>query len=483
MTIKELEQAVGMTRANIRFYEQEGLLAPRREENGYRDYSEADARTLERIKLLRRLHLGLEEIRSLQKGETALSDALARQLQKLEADQAALDRAREVCEKLRCAGTDYAALDPKPWLRELERSPAPVSERFAPPADEAQPVPGHPWRRYFARQLDLSLYMLPFLCLELLALRLPPRDMNFFFQLVNFYLAAIVMLIVEPLLLHFWGTTPGKWLLGITLRDADGEKLSLPRAFQRTFGVFNHGLGLGVPVYQLYRQWKCWKTVSENERCPWEWAPFSVRDGSRPERMTVSESSGRWLAWAAAQGALAALAVLLVLQSRLPPCRGELTLAQFCDNWNFYNEYTGLDLRPLTRDGQPQPSSGVELDAFWSDKDRQWTPILEEGRTVGFRYEASFTGQLFFAQYLRSDQGLGLLAYAGSLPRMNCYNFRPQDWVGQLPQKWNYDVTYEGVRLTQQAEFEGDFGPYQDAILLPDGQEATLKLTFTVREA
>ena len=37
MTIKELENRTGMTRANIRFYEGEGLLSPRRLENGYRD--------------------------------------------------------------------------------------------------------------------------------------------------------------------------------------------------------------------------------------------------------------------------------------------------------------------------------------------------------------------------------------------------------------------------------------------------------------
>ena len=36
MTIKELEARSGMTRANIRFYEQEGLLTPQRLDNGYR---------------------------------------------------------------------------------------------------------------------------------------------------------------------------------------------------------------------------------------------------------------------------------------------------------------------------------------------------------------------------------------------------------------------------------------------------------------
>ncbi len=43
MTTREPKKRPGMTRANIRFYEQEGLLAPARASNGYRDYSEEDS--------------------------------------------------------------------------------------------------------------------------------------------------------------------------------------------------------------------------------------------------------------------------------------------------------------------------------------------------------------------------------------------------------------------------------------------------------
>ena len=43
MKIKEVENRVGMTRANIRYYEQEGLLKPTiRNENNYREYSEEE---------------------------------------------------------------------------------------------------------------------------------------------------------------------------------------------------------------------------------------------------------------------------------------------------------------------------------------------------------------------------------------------------------------------------------------------------------
>lgn len=49
MQVNEVENALGITRANIRFYEKEGLLNPARKENGYREYSDEDIEQLKRI--------------------------------------------------------------------------------------------------------------------------------------------------------------------------------------------------------------------------------------------------------------------------------------------------------------------------------------------------------------------------------------------------------------------------------------------------
>ena len=48
MTIKEVEKKLNISRANIRFYEKEGLLEPKRCDNEYRDYSEDDLKRLEK---------------------------------------------------------------------------------------------------------------------------------------------------------------------------------------------------------------------------------------------------------------------------------------------------------------------------------------------------------------------------------------------------------------------------------------------------
>ena len=80
MTSKEMEARSGVARANIRYYEAEGLLHPNRAENCYRDYSEADLVVLEKIKLLRRLGVTIEELKALTSGGAALSAVLDRRL-------------------------------------------------------------------------------------------------------------------------------------------------------------------------------------------------------------------------------------------------------------------------------------------------------------------------------------------------------------------------------------------------------------------
>ena len=80
MNIKQVEQQTGMTRANIRYYEAEGLIRPQRRENGYREYTQEDVRTLQKIRLLRSMDISLEEIRRLQAGETSLQETAQMQI-------------------------------------------------------------------------------------------------------------------------------------------------------------------------------------------------------------------------------------------------------------------------------------------------------------------------------------------------------------------------------------------------------------------
>lgn len=121
MKINEVEQAIGITRKNIRFYEQEGLLNPSRNlSNGYRNYSEEDLETLRQIKLLRKLDIPLEEIRRLQSGNFTLKDCLHRHLIVMERRQKNLEANVMFCHRLLSENAELHALQMQDLLAEME---------------------------------------------------------------------------------------------------------------------------------------------------------------------------------------------------------------------------------------------------------------------------------------------------------------------------------------------------------------------------
>lgn len=121
MKINEVEALVGITRKNIRFYEAEGLLAPRRNsENGYRDYGDVEVRILLQIKLLRKLGVSLEEIRNMQSGVHTVGDGMRRHLITLERDRDNLDQAIRLCAGLTDRQERLSDLDAGSILKEME---------------------------------------------------------------------------------------------------------------------------------------------------------------------------------------------------------------------------------------------------------------------------------------------------------------------------------------------------------------------------
>ena len=65
---------------------------------------------------------------------------------------------------------------------------------------------------------------------------------GFIGRLLLFYASLALMLAFEPLLLHFFGATPGKAILGLRIETSDGSCLSLSAARNRTRGVFRQDL-------------------------------------------------------------------------------------------------------------------------------------------------------------------------------------------------------------------------------------------------
>lgn len=347
MTIREIEEQLGIPRATVRYYEREGLLAPARGGNNYRDYTEEDRSTLEKICLLRRLDMPLDTIKAVQRGEVSLREALERQEKLLEDGAERQRRATELCRTLLRDGATYPELDAGRYREEPALPPesaAPAGENAAsppqPPAPslskpwlrEPPPLPEgavkafNPWQRFWARTLDLTAADLVVMAVLALIFHVSPvtNDSNLL-DVGILVLGWLVVFLAEPLLLSTWGNTPGKWLLGLKLEDYFGGKLTWWEGFSRCCGVLTEGFGLHIPIYSLWRHWKCYKACRDYRPLDYD-----------SENRYYSRVGDRWH-WRAAGAiclslALAVLAVVVSFQAILPPNRGELTPEEFYDN-------------------------------------------------------------------------------------------------------------------------------------------------------
>lgn len=121
MKINEVEQTIGITKKNIRFYEQQGLLSPSRNlSNGYRDYSPEDILVLRQVKLLRKLGIPIEEIKKLQKHYLTLEDCLKRHLITLERESKNLEAVQGFCRRLIAEDAALETLDLTQVLADME---------------------------------------------------------------------------------------------------------------------------------------------------------------------------------------------------------------------------------------------------------------------------------------------------------------------------------------------------------------------------
>ena len=158
----------------------------------------------------------------------------------------------------------------------------------------------------------------------------------------------VTMLVLEPLLLHLFGTTPGKWLMGLRVTDENGQRLPLAAAWRRTWRALWYGYGCFIPVYSIVRLYTSWKTEQAEQPLEWE-------DGS--ELRAAPWKAWRGAAWAAAVLALLAATVLVGLKTCQPTHTGDLTVRKFAENYDYIHSTEGLLSRELYDDGTWAPAT------------------------------------------------------------------------------------------------------------------------------
>lgn len=490
MTIKDVETRTGLPRASVRYYESEGLIFPARGRNSYRDYSEQDVADLMKIKLLRELECSLEDIKALQSGAKELDAVLDQRLEDLRQEADKLVWAQEVCRRLRADGATYATLRPRQYYANS------ASRSWAPPPELTVRSyrPDAPWRRYFARMMDLTLCNLAVYLTLALPLGASNLRQGTGYDVFCTVLAMVLMIFLEPLFLRFLGTTPGKWAFGLRLTRVDGAKLSYGEARGRTFRVLLFGMGFSIPLVGLIALILSYRRDKREEDHPWE------QSAERYEDVTHGDWSGRHVVKAVGcYAAVVALTIAALIGGEYavsqPPSAQVETVAQFARNYNDLLRYRNSPNAPayiLDDAGawqQRDPSTVIVSFAPDPRPDFHYETDGETLTGLSFTYQPTLDGgkeDVALAYVPREQVQLTAMALTGH----GVYSAAQEPELERLLEDLDYlqrgTTTYDlpgwQVTLTWEPDNSGLSDPNVFTVFIPDGAAPpNVRLDFTAR--
>lgn len=174
---------------------------------------------------------------------------------------------------------DFSILSPE-WVQPAS-APAPRAEAEWAPADAPAPrldtsdAP-RPWPRMGARLTDIlvSLYVVLRVAAAVpaLAARMPtdPAAIRVADQLLMTAILGAVVVLLEGLLLHLLGTTPGKSLFAMRVTTAEGGRLSLVQSFSRALRAWVLGMGAGLPILTILVPIASYFRLTSRGRTAWD---------------------------------------------------------------------------------------------------------------------------------------------------------------------------------------------------------------------
>lgn len=120
MLINEVEHIVGLSKKSIRYYEENGLLTPKRnQENDYRIYTEKDIQKLKTIKFLRELNVPIRELKQLENGELTLQECMKDRIKKIENEEENYQKIKAMCVSISASNDTYETIEIEEYFKTM----------------------------------------------------------------------------------------------------------------------------------------------------------------------------------------------------------------------------------------------------------------------------------------------------------------------------------------------------------------------------
>jgi len=328
-----------------------------------------------------------------------------------------------------------------------------VSDNSLIDVTEEPPQVFHPWRRYFARMLDMSIYSILWAVFLAFVLNINVIARTGWANVLDTFVALLIMLFIEPLLLSIFATTPGKAIFGLKVTERV-RKLSYSEGLERTWMILGKGYGYNIPIYNIVRLWKSYKLCKENEVQPWDdYTRYTIKDTKwfRP------------LAYIAAFAVSVAILISIAFAQLLPPNRGNITIEQFVENHNYYARHFGIEFggRQLDRNGR---WIRVEDNIFWvnifeSNSPPEFRFVLDANgyvREIFFEIEYHDRTQIWLGSY-EQHIFIATLAFVGAQNEVGLFSGTYSRLSNQIAGNlaWGREFTEAGVTIAWEVERSG----------------------------
>lgn len=165
------------------------------------------------------------------------------------------------------------------WLPDLAPSAPPEPPKPPPIKGAWVDTKPHPWRRYFARGIDVVVVGgLTWAVIGIVFGLVDPTGAEAFFNLFNGPGGRILDLILTllatipgtALMVGLTGLSVGKWLFGIKVLRRDGTPIGVLASLWREANVFVAGFGAGVPFVSLFTLISSYRRLTDDGHTAWD---------------------------------------------------------------------------------------------------------------------------------------------------------------------------------------------------------------------
>lgn len=269
-----------------------------------------------------------------------------------------------------------------------------------------------------------------------------------------------------------FGTTPGKWILGLRVTNPDDGCLRYTDGLSRMWGVIACGYGFGIPIYQIYRLIRSYLTCCDSEEVlPWEEDSVVVLKDTKSYRAAI---------YLMVCVLLIGMRVFEGYMQVIPKHRGDLTVQEYAENYNWFSDVSGLDNRLKLEETGDWRTQEDEWGVRKELPDYEYTLDGENVVGISFHLESQKQGEMMPSCDM--ERIIPILAYVRA--KGPVFSFE-SDKINDMIVKHGYE-TWEmelyGLTISNEATVEG-YEVWPDGNLYPqEGEKQFLELTFSIVE-